>query len=117
MSSTQSSNQGEDVKVVHTDGTINYVDRDAGGGDAAKMPDGYFTSPQFIGTVLVATAWTLGSSISFLLFGRLSDIFGRKYLVVGTSVLGLVSYIIGAVTQNVPTLIAAKLIIGIAAAG
>ncbi|KAI8627941.1 trichothecene efflux pump [Xylariaceae sp. FL1651] len=141
-----------EVKVVHTDGTIDYVDRNAVGGDAAEMPDGYFTSPQFIGTVLgqcfgnicayvgwvmpantltlinaslgnskdigwVATAWTLGSSIGFLLFGRLSDIFGRKYLVVGTSVLGLIGYIIGAVAQNVPTLIAAELIIGIAAAG
>jgi len=26
----------------------------------------------------VATVWTLGSSIGFLLVGRLSDIFGRK---------------------------------------
>jgi MFS family permease len=26
----------------------------------------------------VATAWTLGASIGFLLVGRLSDIFGRK---------------------------------------
>jgi MFS family permease len=29
----------------------------------------------------VATAWTLGSGIGFLLVGRLSDIFGRKWMV------------------------------------
>ncbi|KAI0154272.1 trichothecene efflux pump [Xylariaceae sp. FL1272] len=140
------------LKVVMTDGTINYVDRKVVGGDVAEMPDGYFTSPDFILTVVaqclgnicayagwvmpantltlinadlgnspdinwVATAWTLGSSIGFLLFGRLSDIFGRKALVVGSSVLGLIGYIIGAVAPNVNALIAAELIIGIAAAG
>ncbi|KAI1320317.1 trichothecene efflux pump [Xylariaceae sp. FL0255] len=140
------------LKVVMTDGTVNYVDRKAIGGDAQEMPEGYFTSLAFILTVLgqclgvicayvgwfmpsntlplidadlgnspligwVATSWTLGSSIGFLLFGRLSDIFGRKYLVVGTSVLGLIGYIIGATSQNVPQLIAAELIIGIASAG
>ena len=41
------------LKVVHTDGTVNFVDNRAIGGDAAGMPKGYFRSPQFIGTVVV----------------------------------------------------------------
>jgi hypothetical protein len=42
------------LRVVHTDGTVNYVDNKAVGGDAAGMPKGYFKSPQFIGTVVVS---------------------------------------------------------------
>lgn len=41
------------LKVVHTDGTVDYVDNKAVGGDAAEMPEGYFRSAQFIGTVVV----------------------------------------------------------------
>jgi hypothetical protein len=41
------------LKVVHTDGTVNYVDNRALGGDVDGMPAGYFRSPQFIGTVVV----------------------------------------------------------------
>lgn len=41
------------MKVVHTDGTVDYVDSNAIGGDAAEMPEGYFKSIQFIGTVVV----------------------------------------------------------------
>lgn len=45
---------GPDVaKVVHTDGTIDYIDAKAIGGDVEEMPRGYFWSPQFIGTVTV----------------------------------------------------------------
>lgn len=64
----------------------------------------------------VATAWTLGSSIGFLLVGRLSDIFGRRYIVLGGGVLSLIGCIIGATAQSVETLIAASVFNGIAAA-
>ncbi|KAF7561242.1 hypothetical protein G7046_g2904 [Stylonectria norvegica] len=145
--------EGNDVaKFVHADGTIDYVDARAVGGDFEEMPKGYFYSPQFIGTVTaqclgsicaylgwvlpantlslinqdigpstninwVATMWTLGSSIGFLLFGRLSDIYGRKWLVLGCTILGLVGCVIGSCAQNVETLIAANMCNGIAAAG
>ena len=65
----------------------------------------------------VATVWVLGTAIGFLLVGRLSDIFGRKWMVLATSILGTVGCIIGAVAQNVETLIGANLCNGIAAAG
>ncbi|CAM1501313.1 Fc.00g104750.m01.CDS01 [Cosmosporella sp. VM-42] len=144
---------GRDVaKVVHADGTTDYVDAKAIGGDYEEMPKGYFLSPSFIGTVTaqclgsicayvgwvlpantlalinadigpskninwVATVWTLGSSIGFLLFGRLSDIYGRKYMVLGCTVLGLIGCIIGSAAQSVEMLIAANVCNGLAAAG
>jgi hypothetical protein len=42
------------AKVVHADGTIDYVDAQAIGGEVGGMPRGYFMSPQFIGTVVVS---------------------------------------------------------------
>lgn len=65
----------------------------------------------------VATVWILGTAIGFLLVGRLSDIFGRKWMVMGTSILGLVGCIIGATAKNIDTLIGANLCNGLAAAG
>jgi len=65
----------------------------------------------------VATVWTLGSAIGFLLVGRLSDIFGRKWMVMGTTMLGLIGCIIGCTAQSIDTLIGANLCNGLAAAG
>ncbi|KAH7037400.1 trichothecene efflux pump [Microdochium trichocladiopsis] len=139
------------VRVEHADGTVDYIDEKAIGGDSNAMPDGYFRSAPFILTVVsicmgnicaytgwvlpantlllinaslggspniswVATAWTLGSSIGFLLVGRLSDIFGRRYIVLGGNLMGLVGCIIGATAQTVETLIAASVFNGLAAA-
>jgi hypothetical protein len=42
------------IQTVHKDGTVDYVDTHAIGGDLSKMPDGYFYSIQFIGTVTVS---------------------------------------------------------------
>jgi hypothetical protein len=55
IQTTTSENNPNYLKVVHTDGTVNYVDNKAIGGDAAGMPKGYFKSPQFIGTVAVSS--------------------------------------------------------------
>lgn len=65
----------------------------------------------------VATVWTLGSAIGFLLVGRLSDIFGRKWMVMGTTGLGLIGCIIGCTAKSINTLIAANLCNGLGAAG
>ncbi|TPX10672.1 uncharacterized protein E0L32_008406 [Thyridium curvatum] len=140
------------AKVVHADGTIDYIDARAVGGDLEEMPLGYFMSVQFIGTLTaqclasicaylgwvlpantlalinadlgnspninwVATVWTLGSCIGFLLVGRLSDLFGRKWMVQATTGLGLVGCIIGGCAQNIEMLIVANLFNGLAAAG
>jgi MFS family permease len=65
----------------------------------------------------VATTWVLGSAIGFLLVGRLSDIFGRKWMVIGCQILSIIGMIIGATAQNMNVLIAANLLNGISAAG
>lgn len=44
----------EVVQTVHTDGTVDYVDAHAVGGDVAQMPEGYYGSIQFVGTVIVS---------------------------------------------------------------
>lgn len=44
------------AKVVHTDGTVDYIDVHAIGGDVQEMPKGYFRSLPFLGTVLVSTS-------------------------------------------------------------
>jgi hypothetical protein len=42
------------VKTVHQDGTVTLVDPLAMGGDLDEMPEGYFCSAQFIGTVIAS---------------------------------------------------------------
>lgn len=65
----------------------------------------------------VATVWTLGSSVGFLLVGRLSDMYGRRWMVLGTTILGLIGCIIGSTAQNVEMLIVSNSFNGVAAAG
>ena len=47
--------------------------------------------------------------------GRVSDIFGRRWIFIGGAALGLIGSIIGATAQNVSTLTGATAIIGIGA--
>jgi len=145
-------NDGTTAKVVHADGTIDYVDAHALGGEADVMPKGYFRSPQFIGTVMAqclasicaylgwvlpantlnlinadlgpsasitwaATIWTMGSSIGFLLVGRLSDLYGRKWMVLSTTALSLIGCILGGTARNVAMLIVGMGCNGLGAAG
>ncbi|CAM1501738.1 Fc.00g037220.m01.CDS01 [Cosmosporella sp. VM-42] len=147
-----SNSNGSTEKIVFVDGTVEYIDTNALGGEVERMPAGYYKSPQFIGTVAaqclasicaylgwvlpantlslinadigpsvdinwVATIWTMGSSIGFLLVGRLSDLYGRKWMVMSTTVLGLIGCILGATAQSVGQLIASNGCNGIAAAG
>ncbi|KAK3116460.1 hypothetical protein LTR53_003186 [Teratosphaeriaceae sp. CCFEE 6253] len=64
----------------------------------------------------VALAYTLGLAIGFLIVGRLSDIFGRRWFFIGGNFLALVSGIMGAVAQNIDTLIGANILGGLAGA-
>lgn len=51
--STEHAGDGNVTKVVHADGTVDYIDTKAVGGDYGAMPPGYFRSPQFLGTLTV----------------------------------------------------------------
>ncbi|KAJ4263814.1 hypothetical protein NW762_005847 [Fusarium torreyae] len=139
-------------KIVMADGTVEYVDKNALGDDLDRMPEGYYRSSQFLGTLAAqslasicaylgwvlpsntltlinadigpstniawaATIWTMGSSIGFLIVGRLSDLYGRKWMVMSTTLLGLIGCIIGGTAKNVGMLIASNGCNGLAAAG
>lgn len=64
----------------------------------------------------VALAYTLGLTIGFLIVGRLSDIFGRRWFFVGGNALGLVGAIIGATAKEVNQLIGGNVLNGLAGA-
>ncbi|GKT95182.1 trichothecene efflux pump [Colletotrichum tofieldiae] len=64
----------------------------------------------------LSTMWLMGSSIGFLLVGRLSDLYGRRYFIVGTSFLGVIGSILGCFGGSTSVLMAANVLSGIAAA-
>ncbi|AGN18043.1 hypothetical protein J433_10392 [Corynebacterium glutamicum MT] len=65
----------------------------------------------------VITAFLLGQTISLPIFGKLGDQFGRKYLFMFAIALFVVGSIIGALAQNMTTLIVARALQGIAGGG
>lgn len=119
------------------------------GGQLANLPPGYYTSLNFIGTLLayslanmsnyagyvmtfnllsiinqdlgpdanyvwIATGYTLAATTAAMIWGRLSDIFGRRWFFVGGNACALLGSILGAAAQNIVTLIFAQVFIGLA---
>ncbi|KXJ88998.1 fungal trichothecene efflux pump [Microdochium bolleyi] len=66
--------------------------------------------------VWVALSYTLTSAVTLTIIGRVSDIFGRRWIFVGGAALGIIGSIVCALAQDVNTLIGGTTIIGIAAA-
>ena len=54
-------------------------------------------------------------SVFLTLVGRISDIFGRRWVFAGGSIVGLIGSIICAVAKDIPTLIGGTTLIGIGA--
>ncbi|KAF2011410.1 fungal trichothecene efflux pump [Aaosphaeria arxii CBS 175.79] len=67
-----------------------------------------------VNTALVPTVWTISQPISLLLFGRLSDRFGRRGFALGSCVLAIIGAIVAATAQSIETLIGAQVLMGIA---
>ena len=67
--------------------------------------------------IWIPLAWILSSAISFLLLGRLSDIFGRRWFFTACSMFGLIGSIIGSTVNNINPLIAASVFLGLGASG
>lgn len=63
----------------------------------------------------IALANLLCQAVTFLLVGRLSDIFGRRWFFIIGSIIGLIGSIVGATAQSVEQLIGAEVFPGIAA--
>jgi MFS family permease len=63
---------------------------------------------------LFSTVWTVGQPISILIFGRLSDRFGRRNFILAANVLGVIGAIVGATAQSIETLIGANVLLGLA---
>ncbi|RSL84920.1 hypothetical protein CEP51_003641 [Fusarium floridanum] len=61
----------------------------------------------------VVGAWSLATACSFSLGGPLSDVFGRRDLILGGQAVVMVGCIVGGVAQNVATLIASETVIGL----
>ncbi|KAJ4380996.1 hypothetical protein N0V86_003343 [Didymella sp. IMI 355093] len=63
---------------------------------------------------LVSTVWSAAQPIALLLFGRLSDRFGRRNFALGSCALAIIGGIVAATAQSIETLIGAEVIMGIA---
>lgn len=63
----------------------------------------------------IVGAWSLATACSFSIAGPLSDVFGRKILVIGGQATVLVGSIVGATAQSVKSLVAAETVVGLGA--
>ncbi|KAI0883703.1 fungal trichothecene efflux pump [Annulohypoxylon maeteangense] len=63
---------------------------------------------------LFSIVWTVCDCISILLFGRLSDRFGRRWLAIGANLLGIVGGIVACTAKNMDVLIGANVLLGLA---
>lgn len=61
----------------------------------------------------VVGAWSLSSACSFSLAGPLSDIFGRRNLILGGQAVVTIGCIVSGVGRNVATLVAGETLIGL----
>ena len=64
------------------------------------------------GLIWTALVYTLMLSVFLTLVGRISDIFGRRWVFAGGSIIGLIGSIICAVAKDIPTLIGGTTLIG-----
>ncbi|KZF22336.1 siderophore iron transporter [Xylona heveae TC161] len=63
-----------------------------------------------------STVFTLVSGVLLMLVGRLGDIFGRRYFLIGGQCFGVIGGIVCATAQNVPTVIGGTVLVGVAGA-
>ncbi|KAJ6106141.1 hypothetical protein N7512_009658 [Penicillium capsulatum] len=64
---------------------------------------------------MISTVTTLLSGVGLLPVGRLGDIFGRRYFLIGGQLLGLIGSIICATAKDIPTVIGGSVFAGLAA--
>lgn len=62
--------------------------------------------------ILVPVTKTLGQGVAIILVGRLGDIFGRRWFLIGGQALGAIGSIIGATATSVNVLMGSTAFIG-----
>lgn len=62
----------------------------------------------------INVSWALCASFTVSVAGRLEDIFGRRYFMLGGSLLGLLGTVIGATGQSIGQMIASGVMFGLA---
>ena len=75
------------VRTVHTDGTVDFVDKHAVGGNFEEMPKGYYTSYQFILTfvaiclasICAYLGWVLPANTLYALNQNLNENKSKSY--------------------------------------
>ncbi|KAH7088006.1 fungal trichothecene efflux pump [Paraphoma chrysanthemicola] len=138
-------------KEHHNDTTIEQQEReDMDSVGAESVPAGYYTSPNFLGTLLgiglgiftgtssfalpagaLATinkdigpdpnyVWiglvnTLMLAIGYTIVGRVTDLCGRRYFIIGGNAVGVIGTIISATAKSIPILIGGNVLMGLAA--
>lgn len=65
--------------------------------------------------VWVALSYTLTSAVFLMITGRLTDLFGRRWFMIGGNVLGLLGSIVCATAKDINALIAGETLIGLGA--
>jgi hypothetical protein len=70
----------------------------------------------FDNIIWVTIIYTLGVDFGLLLFGRITDIFRRRYFMIGGSVISLVGALICATAHSVPVLVGGGVFLGLGAA-
>lgn len=63
----------------------------------------------------VALTYTLTTGVCLILVGRLSDLFGRRWFMIGGACLGTLGTIVCATAKDIPALIAGETLVGLGA--
>lgn len=63
--------------------------------------------------IWMSLAYLLTTSIGLIIVGRITDIFGRRWIFIVGNLIGVIGSIVCAVAKNVPTLIAGETLIGV----
>lgn len=74
------------------------------------------TPSQSANITWVALVYTLTSSVTLTIIGRITDIFGRRWVFTGGTFLGIIGSVVCATAQSVNAMIGGMTIVGIAAA-
>ena len=69
--------------------------------------------PNFIWAALV---YTVSLSVSLVLVGRITDIFGRRWFVISFTALGIVGTLVCATAKTIPVLIGGNVLLGLSTA-